>query len=185
MCGDKKMKILFKNKTKYSEELYTKYCIFHNETNFFFAKMYNIIIVGLLIFLLVVQTKNHNYDIIILIGLSITLFILWRLFYPIYLGRKEISSEKITSQKEYYFTFYDNYFTIENDKYITKVKYNKLFRVRITDEYSYLYTDRRYSYILDNNGFTYGSLITFKSFMHKKCGWKYKYYDIIKKNSEE
>ncbi len=171
-----KLKILFKNKTKYSQELYIKYCNFHNETNFFFASLYNIIVVGFLLFVFVLQVKNRHYAIIFIFGLAITAFILWRILYPAYLGKKEMNSENITKQKEYDFKFYENYFSVENDKFIGKVKYKELYRVRVTNDYSYLYTDRRHSYILDNSNFTVGNITTFKPFIHKKCGWRYKYY---------
>ncbi len=174
------MKILFKNKTKYTEDLYYKYCKFHGDATFYSSNLYTIGIVILIIYCLCIQIKAGNYNIVFLFCCIFTAFILWRIFYPVYLGRRELNSDTITKEKEYTFTFYDKYFTIENNKSITDFYYNDLFKVRITKDYSYLYSQRRYAFILDNSCFTYGSFSSFKIFMRKKCKFKYKYYKNYK-----
>ena len=179
------LKVLFKNKTRYTYDLYAKYNVFHSETNFIMNNLYNAIMVFGILFLIIMQVVHHNYEMVTLFGVLLTILIAWRLFYPMFIGQREVTSDKITKEKEYTFTFYDNYFTIEDENYIHKMKYKDLFRVRINHEYSYLYTDRKNSYILDNSTFLHGSFSSFKPFLRKKVGWRYKYYNLVEKSLEE
>ena len=170
------MKILFKNKTKYSHELYLQYCNFHTKTNFIKDNLYTIAITILIFLFIVLQYQKHNYDIIAICFCALFGFIAWRYLYPMYLGKKEIKSEKLTNEKEYTFTFYEDYFTIEDRHFIYEMKYKSLYHICITDNYSYLYTQKRYAFVLDNSCFTHGTFANFKPFLHRKCKWKYKYY---------
>ena len=180
-----KLKVLFKNKTRYTYDLYAKYSAFHNETNFLINNLYNALVVFGLLFLVVLQLIHHNYQVVVAFGGILVLFVIWRLYYPLYIGKKEVSSNRITQEKEYTFTFYDKLFTIEDDNYIQEIKYKDLFRVRVTHDYTYLYTDKKNSYILDNTGFSHGNLTSFKPFLRKKVGWRYKYYNLVEESLDK
>ena len=121
------VKVLFKNKTRYTYDLYAKYSVFHNETNFVMNNLYNAVMVCGILFLIVMQVIHHNYEIVTLFGILLTVFVAWRLFYPMFIGQREVTSDKIAKEKEYTFTFYDNYFTIEDENYIHKMKYKDFF----------------------------------------------------------
>lgn len=167
------MKILFKNKTKYSKEAYNKYLNFHSKKYCFRYNLYTAIIIFLLLFCIICQIKYHYYSLAIVLCFSLTLFFLWRMFHPEYEVSKEYNSDTIVNEKEFKFIFYDKYFKIIGKKQLSNCRYFSLYKVFDTDEFFYLYLDKTHSLLLEKQGFIQGTPDDFSNFIKKKTLWKY------------
>ena len=108
------MKLLFKNRTKYSKKVYNEYLNFHRNKYNLSYKFYTIIVALLLFFCIGMQVKYHYYSLAILLCVIFTCFILWRLFRPVYEVKKEYQSKKIADEQTFIFKFYENCFVITN-----------------------------------------------------------------------
>lgn len=167
------MKLLYENKTKYSNDLYLKYCEFHNKTYNFTSNLYSIIIVFLILFCFVSQINAHNYTLLFVFGCSFTAFVLWRFLHPIYNTNKELKNPVIANNEYFVFRFYDKIFTIESNSEIIEMKYSQIYRVFITSEFTYIYSDRTHAFILQNDCFIKDNFDNFKNFFKKKCLFKF------------
>ena len=168
------MKLLFKNRTKYSKKVYNEYLNFHRNKYNLSYKFYTIIVALLLFFCIGMQVKYHYYSLAILLCVIFTFFILWRLFRPVYEVKKEYQSKKIADEQTFIFKFYENFFVITNKLQYSKVRYFKLYKIFETTDFFYLYIDKEHAFLIDKNGFTFGSAEEFSKFIHKKCLFKYK-----------
>ena len=63
---------------------------------------------------------------------------------------------------------------ITNKLQYSKVRYFKLYKIFETTDFFYLYIDKEHAFLIDKNGFTFGSAEEFSKFIHKKCLFKYK-----------
>ena len=111
---------------------------------------------------------------LVVLGIIFTFFILWRLFRPVYEVKKEYQSKKIADEQTFIFKFYENCFVITNKLQYSKVRYFKLYKIFETTDFFYLYIDKEHAFLIDKNGFTFGSAEEFSKFIHKKCLFKYK-----------
>lgn len=168
------MNILFKNRTKYTKEIYDTFLEFHRKKYHFSYLAYNVIIIALILFCLTVQVKYHNFTIAILFCCILTGFILWRYLHPTSEVSKEYQSDKIQKEQIFTFKFYKNFFTCENTKEIQKVQYYRLYRIFETDDFFYLYIDRTHSFLVSKTSFNLGKASDFSSFIHKKCFFRYR-----------
>lgn len=170
------LKILFKNVTKYDEEIYTDFLKFHQKVFGLKYSFYTAFVIGLLLILVSMQVRTHNMDLAIILCFLITGFFLWRYLHPASEVSKEFNSEKIQDEKEFTFIFYEKKIKIrENDKLETYIiKYNELYRVYKTEDFYYLYTDSRHSLLINTNSFIIGNSEDFSEFIKKKCKFKYK-----------
>lgn len=147
------MKILFKNKTKYTKQAYKEFVEIHNKTHNFTYTLYTIIVIALLLICLVLQVNNHTYSLAITFCLIITCFILWRFFHPISVVSKQFNSSTIQTEKEFTFNFYNKYFKIIDNNQFEIFKYYKIYKVYETDNFFYLYTNRTHSFLINKNNF--------------------------------
>ena len=147
------MKILFKNKTKYTKQAYKEFVEIHNKTHNFTYTLYTVIVIALLLICLVLQVNNHTYSLAITFCLIITCFILWRFFHPISVVSKQFNSSTIQTEKEFTFNFYDKYFKIIDNNQFEIFKYYKIYKVYETDNFFYLYTNRTHSFLINKNNF--------------------------------
>lgn len=147
------MKILFKNKTKYTKQAYKEFVEIHNKTHNFTYTLYTVIVIALLLICLVLQINNHTYSLAITFCLIITCFILWRFFYPVSVVSKQFNSSTIQTEKEFTFNFYNKYFKIIDNNQFEIFKYYKIYKVYETDNFFYLYTDRTHSFLISKNNF--------------------------------
>lgn len=168
------MKLLFKNTTKYTKSIYDEFLAFHRKKYGFTYTAYTVIVVAFILFGLILQIKYHNFSIAILLCFSLTFFILWRYLRPISDVSKEYQSDKIQNEKEYTFKFYNNFFTSEDNKEISKIKYYQLYRVFETSDFFYLYIDKTLSFLMDKSKFKNSNSAEFSRFIKKKCWWKFK-----------
>lgn len=147
------MKILFKNKTKYTKQAYKEFVEIHNKTHNFTYTLYTVIVIALLLICLVLQVNNHTYSLAITFCLIITCFILWRFFHPVSVVSKQFNSSTIQTEKEFTFNFYNKYFKIIDNNQFEIFKYYKIYKVYETDNFFYLYTDRTHSFLISKNNF--------------------------------
>lgn len=147
------MKILFKNKTKYTKQAYKEFVEIHNKTHNFTYTLYTVIVIALLLICLVLQVNNHTYSLAITFCLIITCFILWRFFHPVSVVSKQFNSSTIQTEKEFTFNFYNKYFKIIDNNQFEIFKYYKIYKVYETDNFFYLYTDRKNSFLISKNNF--------------------------------
>lgn len=147
------LKILFKNKTKYTKQAYKEFVEIHNKTHNFTYTLYTVIVIALLLICLVLQVNNHTYSLAITFCLIITCFILWRFFHPVSVVSKQFNSSTIQTEKEFTFNFYNKYFKIIDNNQFEIFKYYKIYKVYETDNFFYLYTDRTHSFLISKNNF--------------------------------
>ena len=147
------MKILFKNKTKYTKQAYKEFVEIHNKTHNFTYTLYTVIVIALLLICLVLQVNNHTYSLAITFCLIITCFILWRFFHPVSVVSKQFNSSTIQTEKEFTFNFYNKYFKIIDNNQFEILKYYKIYKVYETDNFFYLYTNRTHSFLINKNNF--------------------------------
>lgn len=147
------LKILFKNKTKYTKQAYKKFVEIHNKTHNFTYTLYTVIVIALLLICLVLQVNNHTYSLAITFCLIITCFILWRFFHPVSVVSKQFNSSTIQTEKEFTFNFYNKYFKIIDNNQFEIFKYYKIYKVYETDNFFYLYTNRTHSFLINKNNF--------------------------------
>lgn len=168
------LKILFKNTTKYSQQIYKKFLEFHkNKFNFSYT-LYTAIVLIAIFFCLAMQVKYHNYNIAILLAISLSCFFLWRFLHPMSEVRKDFNSDKIQNEKEFTFNFYEKYFKIRDKNKYEIVKYRNLYKVFETTEFFYLYIDKTHAYLVSKSGFTKGTSLEFVNFIKKKCRFRFK-----------
>ena len=148
-----KLKILFKNKTRYTKQAYKEFVEIHNKTHNFTYTLYTVIVIALLLICLVLQVNNHTYSLAITFCLIITCFILWRFFHPVSIISKQFNSSTIQTEKEFTFNFYNKYFKIIDNNQFEIFKYYKIYKVYETDNFFYLYTNRTHSFLINKNNF--------------------------------
>lgn len=163
------LKLLFKNTTKYTKAIYDKFLAFHSKKYHFTYTTYTLLVVAFILFSLVLQVKYHNFTIAILLCCGLSTFILWRFFRPISDVAKEYKSEKIQNEQSFTFKFYDKFFTIEDLKVYSKIKYYQLYRIFETDDFYYLYIDKAHAFLMNKSCFKKGSSEDFSHFIKKKC----------------
>lgn len=177
------LKILFKNTTKYNEEIYEELLQFHRKKYGLTYTLYTATIIALLLFCVITQIKFHNFTLAITFCIIITCFFLWRFLHPISEVTKDFQSEKIQNEEEFTFLFFEGYFKVKNNLQTDVIRYSELYRVFETPTFFYLYLDKTHSFLLDRETFSIGSANDFSSFIHKKCWYKFKKENSISNSS--
>lgn len=162
------MKALFKNKTSYSKDVYDNFLEFHGKKFGFRFKLYNILIIAIILSCIVYLVAYNIYSSAIVFCLILVIFIVWRFLKPISLVNKEYCSDKIRNSTTYIFNFYEKYFTVQDKKNISKVKYHKLHKIFDAQNFFYLYVDNTYAFLIDKSGFVKGDPNNFYVFIKKK-----------------
>ena len=169
------MKILFKNKTKYTTSIYNEYLNFHQNKFGFPYDAYTMFIVILLVVCIFLQIKYEYWYLAIIFLLILIGFIYYRFFYPVKKISNEVHSEKFEEEKEFTFVFFEKHFEIRDKIYKEKSDYYKLKHIYETPDFFYLYIDKNHAYLLNKSGFTVGTSEEFSKFIKKKCFFKYTY----------
>ena len=177
------MKILFKNKTKNSKEIYKKFIEFHSQKYGIKYILFTIFMLVFFMIYIILQFKYRHYK-LAFSGIAIILgFILWRLFEPVNTIRKELNSEPIKKEKTYIFSFYEKYFIVNDLNTATKVYYFRLHKAFETKSFYYLYIDTSHAYIVDKSSFVIGTCEDFSIFLKKKLWIKFKIKNNFNKKS--
>ena len=169
------MKILFKNKTKYTAEAYEEYLNFHQNKFGFSYDLYTIFVVILLVVCMYLQIRYNYWYLAIVFLLILIGFIYYRFFYPVKKISNEVHSEKFKKEKEFTFVFYEKNFEIRDKIYKEKSNYHKLKHIYETEKFFYLYINKDHAYLLDKSGFITGTSKDFSNFIKQKCFLKYTY----------
>lgn len=170
------MKTLFKNRTKYSKEVYEQFLQFHQNKFGIRYKFYTIIILILIFFCISMQVKTHNYDLAIIFCIAFSIFFLWRFLHPIDEVKKELQSDKIVKEKEFSFVFFEDCFEVHEKRNYEKFKYYKLYRFYETENFFYLYIDKNHAFLLDKGNFLIGDCSDFARFIKRKKNFFFKFF---------
>ena len=163
------MKPLFKNITNYNADNYNQFVQFHGKKFSFSYNAYNIIMLILLLYCIVLNIVEKNFLFILLFIALTTLLILYRIYWP--MKKHEQTKNKFEKNKEtrFTFSFYRFYFTIDERTFY----YFKLYKVFETKDYFYLYIDDENAILVSKSGFEIGTVEDFTNFIKKKCLLKY------------
>jgi len=172
-----KKKLLFKNSTQYSKKLYDEFTRFHNEKFSLSYDIFTIFILILLLYCLVMTIKNKIVFLAIIFALTLIGFATYRFFSPMFFYKKEVKKKSVTKEKVFKFYFYDNYFKIRDNLNYDTIHYFRLYKVFETKDFFYLYFNKKYSFIIDKNGFTQGTSEEFSKFIKNKMWIKYSMYE--------
>ena len=162
------LEVLYKNKTSYSKEVYDKFLEFHRSKYSFRYKLYNIIIIAIILACIIYLVSYNLFSTAIIFCIIFVVFIFCRFLKPASDVNKEYNSEKIRNSTTYTFTFYDKYFIISDNKVYNKVKYYKLYRIFNTEKYYYLYIDKTHAFLIDKSRFIKGDYKDFYKFIKTK-----------------
>lgn len=166
------MEILFKNKTKYTKEIYQKYLEFHQNKFGLKYKFITILVFLLLSFCFIINLKYSNYNTAFVFIIALISFFIYIFFAPTKKIQKELKTEKFEKEKEFTFTFYNNFFVISDKKNSEKIKYWKLYKIYETEEFFYLYINKSHALLLDKSSFSKGNISEFFKFIRKKIWYK-------------
>lgn len=166
------MKILFKNKTKYTKQAYQKYLEFHQDKYGNKYQFTTILYILLLVFCIIMNLKYSNIITSLILTLILIVFCFYRFFYPIKKVKNELETEKFKKEKEFTFTFYEKYFVISDKKISEKIKYWQLHKVFETKDFFYLYINKDHAFLLDKTTFIKGNTFNFFRFLKKKTWYK-------------
>lgn len=168
------LKLLFKNKTRYTKNVYHEFLTFHRKKYHFTYTAYTVLVIVFLLFSLIFQISYHNFSIAILLCCGIIGFILWRYLRPISEISKEYKSDRIQKGKEFVFLFYEKFFTVDDKEEIYQIKYYQLHKVFETPRFFYLYLDKKHAFLIDKSKFEKDASSAFSTFIKKKCWYFYK-----------
>ena len=166
------MKILYKNKTKYTKEVYAKYLQFHQNK---FGNKYTfstVVTILLLCFCIITNLQYYHKSIAFILLITLIIFCFYRFYHPIKLVKQELKTEKFKNEIEFTFKFYNKFFTIFDSKNLEKVQYWKLHKIYETEDFFYLYIDKNHAFLLDKNTFTRGDTSEFLKFIKRKIWFK-------------
>ena len=168
-----KKKLFFKNSTKYSKKVYDEFTRFHNDKNSLTYDLFTLFILILLIYCLVMTIKNKIVFLAIIFSLTLLIFVGYRLFNPFFFYKKEVNKKAVSKEKTFKFYFYDKYFKIRDNLDYDTIYYFRLHKVYETNNFFYLYFDKKYSFIVDKSGFSQGTAEEFSKFIKNKMLFKY------------
>ena len=163
-----KLKLLFKNKTIYSKDVYESFLEFHRKKYSFRYKLYNLFMIFVILACIIFLISYKHFSTAIIFCIILTGFIFWRFLKPVYDVNKEFKSGKISDSHTFTFKFYNDYFTIEDNKIVSKVRYNQLYKFFDNRNFYYLYIDKNHSFLIDKSGFIKGTSNEFKKFIKSK-----------------
>lgn len=166
--------MLFKNHTKYSKKNYNLFIQFHNGKFGLIYDLYTITIVILLLYCFITTIKKKMILLSILFFIAICIFIIYRIFQPLYSYKKQTKSKTISKENEIVLYFYERFFKVREKKNIARVRYWQLHKVYETNEFFYLYLTKKNAILVDKKGFSLGNLDEFSNFIKNKAKFKYK-----------
>ena len=166
------MKLLYKNKTKYTKKAYQEYLQFHQNKYGHKYTFTTTVTILLLTFCIITNIKYSNYPTALILSLALTGFCFYRFIYPIKKIQKEIKTEKFEKEKEFTFCFYNKFFTISDTTLKEQIKYHKLHKIFETDNFFYLYINKDHAFLLNKSTFITGDISNFLKFIKKKNWYK-------------
>ena len=168
------LKILFKNSTKYNESVYMEFLEFHQKKFGLKYTLYTVSVIALLLFCVILEIKEDDFTLAIILCSIITVFFLWRYLHPISEVSKDFNSDKIQYEEIIHFYFYKNEFEVQNKSDTYAINYYNLYKIFENSDFFYLYVDKTHAMLLNKDGFSVGSAYDFSNFIRKKCWYKFK-----------
>lgn len=160
-----KLKLLFKNTTKYSTEIYDEFLVFHSKKFSFRYNLFSFLISMIFLFFIILHIEYHNIEISFLLCIALTGFIVWRYFKPIKEVEKDKNSKQVVEETVFTFLFYEKFFRIYSKSNYCRIYYNSLYKTFETDSFFYIYLDHSHALLVDKSGFKKGSVEDFSKFM--------------------
>lgn len=168
-----KNKMLFKNHTTYSKENYNKFVQFHNKKYGLMYDLYTIIILLFIIYCLITSIRNKVLFLSIIFISAILVFLIYRIFHPIFEYKKEVSSKQISQEQSFFFYFYEKSFKVREKARFIKIRYFRVYKVYETEYFFYFYMSKKHAFLIDKQGFTLGNSEDFSNFIKHKFKLKY------------
>lgn len=163
------MKLLFKNTTIYNSENYNKFIEFHGKKFSFSYNSYNIIMIALLIYCVVLNIIDKNFAFVLLFLALLVLLTFFRIYWPLRTYEKNKDKYAEENEASFTFSFYKFYFTLDKKTFY----YSRLYKVFETEDYFYLYINDENAILVSKAGFDVGTAEEFSAFIKKKCLLKY------------
>ena len=179
-----KKKLLFKNATQYSKKLYDDFTRFHNSKNSLAYNCFTISILIMFSYCIFATIREKITLLAILFVLALIIFVGYRLFNPIYLYKRELKTKAIAKEQTFNFYFYDKYFKVRDNLNFDKISYFRLHKVYETPKYFYLYLTKKYSFIINKEGFRQGTNEEFSNFIKNKMWFKYSKCETTKNSAK-
>ncbi len=167
------MRKLFENKTTYTEDTYIEFLKFHSKTYNLSYISYTLAWSAFLLLSIYLSFSSKLITQGILLLLALIGFVFYRLYHPKMIVHKELSGEKISTNNTNTFSFFDNYFIIDNNNGSFSYRYFLLHKVFETADYFYLYMTKENAFLLSKNSFSLGTSEEFSKFIRRKCILKY------------
>ena len=172
------MKLLFKNTTLYTNQMYETFLQFHESifgTSYYISSGFITLI--LLVFIAMLFYEGYFLQGFLFV-LVLLLFLGWRFVYPSLQLKKEKhkikQKEKKPKTSGTTFYFYENYFCSVENQNQSKISYWKLYRVYETNEVFYLYYSKDYTFLVNKSGYSIGDASTFSQFISQKAKKRFK-----------
>lgn len=169
-----KQKALFKNKTTYTQDIYVEFLQFHSKTYSFSYTLYTVFWALLLLLCMYLSFGSGNFFQGTVLTLGLIVFILYRVYHPKNIVKKEKESDKFTNNNTNTFKFFDKNFEVKNNNGSFVFKYFMLHRIFETKDFFYLYVNRENAFLVSKSAFSLGTSDDFSKFIKKKCGIKFK-----------
>lgn len=168
------MEKLFENKTTYSEDVYMEFVEFHNKTHNLSYIAYTVFWSAVFALCMYLAFSIGNIYQGTLVTVILIGFLLYRIFRPNFLVKKELKSDKIANNNTNIFSFFEKNFKVQNGKGNFDFKYLLLYKVYETSDYFYLYVNRENAFLVSKKSFTMGTSKDFSNFIKNKCKLKYR-----------
>ncbi len=165
---------LYKNKTKYTQKEYEIFLKSYKKEYAFtdsLSIIFNFVFWGGCMVLAFAQ-KEWLPAIGILIGLIV--YIWYKFIRPATKQQEILNGPRMSGKFVNSYTFYQNYFDVENPEGNAKIYYMKIYKMVEAKEYYYIYLTKELAYIVSKIGFTKGNSDEFSVFMKKKLFRRYK-----------
>lgn len=168
------MKVLFKNKTRYTKEEYDKFLKIQVEEFGKSELLKMLLLIAFFIFVLSISIIYKEYKLLLVALLGALIYVWIEIIRP--MKNKE-------EPKEYtnIYRFYKYYFTIECPMGKSKIFYFKIYRVLETESYFYIYISKERAALISKKGFINSNPEDFEKFIHKRALLRYKKVNFRRK----
>lgn len=171
--GDKQ-KVLFKNATTYTKDIYVEFLNFHSKTYSLSYLLYTVFWTALLLLCIYLSFGIGNIFQGLVLTLGLIVFIAYRVYRPKMIVKRENNSDKFTSNNTNTFKFFDKNFEVKNNNGSFYYRYFALHRIFEAKDFFYLYVNRENAFLISKSAFSLGTSDDFSKFIKKKCGIKFK-----------
>ncbi len=168
------MEKLFENKTTYTHDTYITFLKFHAKKYNFSYMTYTVFWALLFLLCIYLAFSVNNRIQGVIVTLVLIGFLFYRIYKPKFTVKKEIKSDKISTNNTNTFSFFDKNFVVTNNNGSFDYKYFMLHKIFETKDFFYLYVTKENAFLLSKNSFTLGTAEEFSEFLKKKCKFKFK-----------